>query len=73
MAVDENSTDEELVAHIVNEIREAHKKHPDRMLAGLYVESFRYWAPSLMEDGDKSKAQVAELRRAVCKELGLKH
>ena len=72
MAVDRNSTDEELVAHIVNVIHKAKRQQPEAGLESLYVSTFRHWAPSLVKNYGRSGEQVTELRHAVLKELGLR-
>lgn len=69
------ATDEDLTQQIADEIRRAKKARPQHDLPLHYVEAFRHWAPTLMEEGgayNMSGKQVTELRFAVLKALGLR-
>lgn len=67
------ATNEELTEQIADEIRRAKKARPQHDLPLHYVEAFRHWAPTLMEEPyNMSGEQVTEQRFAVLRALGLR-
>ena len=72
MSLSENSSDEEIVAHIARKIREAHTAQPERKLTTLYATTFTsHWAESLTRNYGRTDAEVTEIRYAVQRELGI--